>query len=56
MKTAPTPAPLKPTTASTAQIQEQIRRRAHELHAQRGGQGGYDLRDWLQAKSELTQK
>ena len=56
MKTALTPAPPKPTRASTARIQEQIRRRAHELYAQRGGQAGYDLQDWLQAKSELTQQ
>jgi len=35
---------------------EQVRRRAFEIHVQRGGLRGYDLDDWLEAEKELTQK
>jgi hypothetical protein len=44
----------QPATQSTAGLQEQIRRRAYELHEQRGRVDGCDLDDWLQAESELT--
>jgi hypothetical protein len=43
------------TTESTSELQEQIRRRAYELYEQRGRNDGYELNDWLQAESELTQ-
>ena len=52
------PAPLRgtnQTTASTSDLQEQIRCRAYELYEQRGGVEGHDLEDWLQAEFELTQ-
>jgi len=35
---------------------EEIRRRAFEIHVERGGIHGCDLDDWLQAKKELTEK
>jgi hypothetical protein len=35
---------------------EEVRRRAFEIHVQRGGIRGYDLDDWLEAEKELTQK
>jgi Protein of unknown function (DUF2934) len=34
---------------------EQVRRRAYEIHVTRGGIRGYDLDDWLEAEKELTQ-
>jgi chromosome condensin MukBEF ATPase and DNA-binding subunit MukB len=36
-------------------LQEQIRRRAHEIYVQRGGQDGSELDDWLKAEGELRQ-
>ena len=33
---------------------EQIRRRAYEIHLERGGQPGDELADWLQAERELA--
>ena len=44
------------TTESASDLQEQIRRRAYELYEQRGRNDGYELNDWLQAESELTQQ
>jgi hypothetical protein len=35
---------------------DEVRRRAFEIHVQRGGLRGYDLDDWLEAEKELTQK
>jgi len=35
---------------------EEVRRRAFEIHVQRGGLRGYDLDDWLEAEKELTEK
>jgi len=43
------------TTESTSDIQEQIRRRAHELYEQSGREDGHELEDWLQAESEVTE-
>jgi hypothetical protein len=43
-------------TKSAPDIQEQIRRRAHELYEQRGRHDGHELDDWLQAESEVTQQ
>jgi Protein of unknown function (DUF2934) len=53
------PPPLRTinqTTESTSDLQEQIRRRAHELYEQRGRDDGHELDDWLQAESEVTQQ
>jgi Protein of unknown function (DUF2934) len=36
--------------------QEGIRRRAFEIHIERGGIHGCDLDDWIQAEEELTKK
>jgi len=41
---------------STPDLQEQIRRRAHELYEQRGRDEGRELEDWLQAESEVTEQ
>ena len=60
MKPAPTtPTRLitkDPTTGSTSDLQEQIRRRAYELYEERGKDDGHELADWLQAESEVTQQ
>ena len=45
-----------PTTESTSDVQEHIRRRAYELYEQRGRNDGHDLNDWLQAELEMTQQ
>jgi Protein of unknown function (DUF2934) len=34
--------------------EEKIRRRAHEIYLERGGEPGHDLEHWLQAERELT--
>lgn len=39
-----------------AQQEERIRRRAHEIWRQRGGQAGSDVEDWLQAEAEISGK
>jgi hypothetical protein len=33
-------------------LEEQIRRRAHAIYLERGGQDGFELDDWLQAEKE----
>ena len=40
----------------TPEIQEQVRRRAHEVYEQRGREEGHGLDDWLQAEAEVTQQ
>jgi len=35
---------------------KEIRRRAYEIHLERGGQPGGELDDWLQAERELARK
>jgi hypothetical protein len=35
---------------------EEIRRRAFEIHIERGGIHGCDLDDWIQAEKELAEK
>lgn len=42
-------------TKSQPDIQEQIRLRAYALYEQRGREG-FELEDWLQAESEVTQR
>ena len=37
-----------------ADLQELIRRRAHEIYEQRNRAEGHDLDDWLQAEAELS--
>jgi len=34
--------------------EERIRRRAYEMHLERGGEPGHDFEDWLQAERELA--
>ncbi len=36
--------------------EEQIRQRAYEIYQRRGGQGGRDLDDWLEAERELRRE
>jgi len=43
-------------TKSAPDLQEQIRRRAHDLYEQRGRAEGHEIDDWLQAESETTQQ
>jgi DUF2934 family protein len=55
--TMPTPlSTSNQTTESSSEVQEQIRRRAHELYEQHGRNDGHELDDWLQAESEVTQQ
>ena len=35
-------------------LEERIRRRAHEIWLQRGGQDGSEWDDWLQAEQEIA--
>jgi Protein of unknown function (DUF2934) len=35
-------------------MEDQIRRRAHEIWLERDGQGGSDVADWLQAEKEIS--
>ncbi|HEX4921741.1 MAG TPA: DUF2934 domain-containing protein [Candidatus Bathyarchaeia archaeon] len=44
------------TATSSADHQEQIRRRAYELYEQRRREDGRDLDDWLQAESEVIKR
>jgi len=46
----------QPTTESTSEVQEKIRRRAYELYEERGRDDGHDLEDWLQAESEVNRQ
>jgi hypothetical protein len=49
----------KPLTAAASDSQEldrQIRQRAYELYAQRGGGEGRELDDWLRAEEEISGK
>jgi hypothetical protein len=39
--------------AATESVEEAIRRRAYELHLERGGAHGRDMDDWLQAEREF---
>jgi hypothetical protein len=34
--------------------EQEIRRRAYEIHLERGAEPGHDLEDWLQAERELA--
>ena len=37
-------------------LEEEIRRRAHELYEARGREDGHDLDDWLRAEELVTQQ
>ena len=48
--------PLLPESMNTAlPLEERIRQRAHEIYLQRGGEGGSEIDDWLQAEEEIRQ-
>ncbi len=36
-------------------LEEQIRRRAHELYLEHGNQSGSEMEDWLQAEQEIRE-
>jgi len=42
-------------TSGTPSLEDEIRRRAHELYEQRGGEHGHDLEDWLRAEEEIKE-
>jgi hypothetical protein len=46
----------KEKSIKNAPTPEEIRRRAFEIHIERGGIHGCDLDDWLQAERELQEK
>ena len=50
--TTPAPEP----DAESLSLEERIRRRAHEIYLERGGEGNSELDDWLEAESELQQE
>jgi hypothetical protein len=35
-------------------LEEEIRRRAHELYEERGREHGHDVDDWVRAEAEVT--
>ena len=41
-------------TESRPNLEEEIRRRAHELYEERGREDGHDMEDWLRAEAEIT--
>lgn len=43
-------------TTQQVPIDEQIRKRAHELYLKRGDQPGSEVDDWLQAEREVLQR
>jgi hypothetical protein len=43
----------KQIAASHVDAEENIRRRAHQIYLERGGEPGRELEDWLQAEEEL---
>jgi Protein of unknown function (DUF2934) len=43
-------------TESHPNLEEQIRRRAHELYEERGREDGHDMEDWLRAEAEIAAK
>lgn len=45
--------PVQPEAVVPALSNEEIARRAYEIHLARGGEPGHDLEDWLQAEKEL---
>ncbi len=47
--------PKKP-AAETISLEEQIRRRAHEIYLERGDADGSEIDDWLQAEREIQAK
>jgi hypothetical protein len=44
---------VEDTSANHPPNRDEIRRRAYEIHLERGGLPGCELEDWLQAESEF---
>jgi len=55
-KTLGTNVSKMPEVTQDSELQQRIRARAFELYAQRGGEQGHELDDWLQAEQEVTTK
>lgn len=49
------PARAKETPVETLSLEERIRRRAYEIHLERGDQSASELDDWFQAEQEILQ-
>ena len=47
---------IKEPSTTNAPTAEEIRKRAFEIHIERGGIHGCDLDDWLQAERELQER
>ncbi len=45
--------PKRKASVLSADVQEEIRRRAYELFLQRGGKHGHDAEDWARAEAEV---
>lgn len=43
-------------TQKTGPTEEEIRKRAYEIHVEHGGLWGNDVNDWFQAERELQEK
>ena len=53
LHTSPTQPHAEDISANHAPNHDEIRRRAYEIHLERGGTSGRELDDWLQAESEF---
>jgi hypothetical protein len=47
--------PANLTIDSKRVLEEEIRRLAYQLYAERGRENGHDVDDWLRAEEELTE-
>lgn len=47
---------VKEDSTTSTPTAEEIRKRAFEIHIERGGIHGCDLDDWMQAERELQEK
>ena len=54
MPSLSTPHKSKTQHSDPAELQEQIRIRAHQIYEQRNRTAGHELDDWLQAEAELS--
>ena len=41
---------------NTAELEQQIQRRAYQLYEQRGRENGHELDDWLEAEAEVRRR
>jgi len=50
------PSMAHPKSTESLPLEDQIRKRAHEIYLQRGGDTGSELDDWLEAEAEIRQQ